>query len=71
MGTDDVEGYGLEQTSLACTFCLPNRGPRGTSLLCFHTVCVDMRVNKPIVVVDDWCITNFAHGLVGLDPKHL
>lgn len=61
MGRDDVEGYGMEQTSVACMFCLPTRGPRGTGPLSFHTLSVYMRVNKPTVVVDDWCITNFAH----------
>lgn len=52
-------------------FCLPGRGPRGIGPLSFHTLSVDMRVNNPTVVVDDWCITNFAHGLVGLDLKHV
>ena len=42
-------------------FCLLNRGPLETDPMSFHTKCVDVRVNKPTVVVDDWCITNFAH----------
>ena len=62
MERDNMEGYGMDQTSLACMFCLLNRGPWGTDPMSFHTKCVDVRVNKPTVVVDDWCITNFAHG---------
>ena len=33
-------------TSLACMFCFPKRGPKGTLPFVFHTLCEDMHVSK-------------------------